>query len=162
MQLLLHQIEEFTAVSRVPAAAITPKVLVGVRRLHEKDELEPLLRAILSDPNETPHGPTEIADILTSRITFQGKPRVAAFVLKGRSFPRVSAREVTHQFVRLRRVADLGLMVFAAVGNIQDDARADFIQTATDASCDYIIVDATDLARLLIAYQKVCPLVLLC
>jgi len=48
-------------------------------------------------------------------------------------------------------------MVFGAVGNIQDDAQRDFIQTAIDAECDYLVIDAQDLARLLIAYEKICP-----
>ncbi|GAF70153.1 unnamed protein product, partial [marine sediment metagenome] len=48
-------------------------------------------------------------------------------------------------------------MVFAAVGNIQDDAQRDFVQTAIDAECDYIVLDAQDLARLFIAYEKICP-----
>jgi hypothetical protein len=155
-QIQIQEIEQFTFVARVPTGAISSQVLDGVRNLHEKDSLEPAVREILYDPNETPHGPTEIADIYTSRVTVGGQPRVAAFVLKGRSFRRVSAREVTHQFVRLRRVPDLGLMVFMAVGDIQDDARSDFIQTAQDAGCDYLIIDATDIARLLIAYGKLC------
>lgn len=156
-QIQIQDIEQFGLVTRVPNGAISPEVLIGVRNLHEKEALEPAIREILYDPNETPHGPTEIADIFTSRVTLAGKPRVAAFVLKGRSFKRVSSREVTHQFVRLRRISDLGLMVFAAVGDIQDDARADFIQTAQDAGCDYLIIDAVDVARVLIAYEKICP-----
>ena len=48
-------------------------------------------------------------------------------------------------------------MVFMVVGDIQDDARVDFIQTAQDAECDFLIVDAVDVARLLIAYEKICP-----
>lgn len=156
-QIHIQEIEQFGLITRVPNQVVSSEVLDGVRNLHEKEALEPAIREILFDPNETPHGPTEIADILTSRVTLSGTPRVAAFVLKGRSFRRVSSREVTHQFVRLRRVPDLGLMVFMAVGDIQDDARTDFIQTAQDAACDYLVVDAADVARLLIAYEKICP-----
>jgi len=43
------------------------------------------------------------------------------------------------------------------VGEIQDDAQRDFVQIAVDAECDYLIIDAHDLARLLIAYERVCP-----
>lgn len=155
-QIQIHEIEQFGLITRVPNSAISSEVLDGVRNLNEKDSLEPAVREILYDPNETPHGPSEIADIYTSRVKIRGQPRVAAFVLKGRSFRRVSAREVTHQVTRLRRVPDLGLMVLMAVGDIQDDARNDFLQIAQDAGCDYLIVDAGDIARLLIAYEKIC------
>jgi hypothetical protein len=156
-QIQIHEIEQFSLAQRVPNDAISPEVRDGVRNLHEKEALEPAIRELLYDPNDTPHGPTEIADILTSRVEVRGEPRVAAFVLKGRSFTRVGSRDVTHQFVRLRHVPDLGLMVFMAVGDIQDDARRDFGQIAQDAGCDYLIVDRHDIARLLIAYEKICP-----
>jgi len=48
-------------------------------------------------------------------------------------------------------------MVFGALGNVQDDAQRDFVQIAIDAGCDYLLIDAQDLARLFIAYEKVCP-----
>jgi len=114
----IHEVDEFSQIMSVPDAAISDSILSNVRDLREDTELEPFIREILYDPNETAHGPTEIADILT-----------------------------TH----------LGLMVFLAVGSIQDDAHRDFQQTAIDADCDHLIVDAQDVARLLIAYQKICP-----
>jgi hypothetical protein len=128
-----------------------------MKNLDEKEELEPFIREILYDPNETPHGPTEIADILTTHVHVRGDKRFAAFVLKGKSFSQVSSQKVAHQFVKLRQIPKLGLMVFGAVGNIQDDAQRDFMQTAFDAQCDFLIIDAQDLARLFIAYEKICP-----
>ena len=86
----------------------------------------------------------------------RGDNRLAAFVLKGKSLKKVSSKDITHQFAKLRQIPELGLMVFAAVGDIQDDAQRDFIQTATDAKCDYLIIDSQDLARLFIAYDKIC------
>lgn len=153
----LHEIDQFERVVRIPEAAITTDVLNGIRGLDERRELVPALREILFDPNETPHGPTEIADILTSRLTVRGERRLAAFVVKGKSFPQVGSRHVAHQFAKLRTVPDLGLSVFLAVGNIQDDAHRDFVQMALDGSTDYLIVDAVDCARLFLAYEKVCP-----
>jgi hypothetical protein len=155
-QLLLHDVEQFARVRSVPAEAISDNVLVAIRTLSEKEVLEPAIRRILHDPTETPHGPTEIADILTSRITVAGQPRTAAFLLKGRSLQRVSSREIAHQFVRLRQIPDLQLSILMAVGHIQDDARRDFVQSALDAGADYLIVDARDIARLLIAYEVIC------
>lgn len=153
--LKIHEIDEFSEVKTIPGAAINDLILSSVRKL-EENELERGLREILYDPNETPHGPTEIADVLT-HLRVRGDKRLAAFVLKGKSYQRVSSKDVTHQFAKLRQVPRLGLMVFVAVGNIQDDAQRDFIQTAIDAGCDYLIVDAQDLARLFIAYEKLCP-----
>jgi len=153
----IQDIDEFSEVKAIPDAAMSEEILSNIRDLDEKSEMERSLREILYDPNVTPHGPTEIADILTSHMQVRGDKRLAAFVLKGKSFQRVSSRDVTHQFARLRQIQGLGLMVFGAVGNIQDDAQRDFVQTAIDARCDYLIIDAQDWARLLIAYQKICP-----
>ena len=153
----IHDIDEFSEIKAIPDASMSEKTLSNIRNLDEKSEMERFLREILYDPNVTPHGPTEIADILTSHMHVRGDKRLAAFVLKGKSFQRVSSRYVTHQFAKLRQIPELGLMVFGAVGNIQDDAQRDFVQTAIDAGCDYLIIDAQDWARLLIAYEKICP-----
>ena len=153
----LHEIDQFERVVSIPTEAITEAVLEGVRQLKEDTELEPAIRQILADPNDTPHGPTEIADILTCRVVLRGQPVVAGFVLKGRSLQRIKSRDVTHQFLKLRQIPSLQLAVLVAVGSIQDDAQRDFLQVADDAGADFIIVDATDCARLLIAYDKICP-----
>ena len=154
--LKIQDLDQFSRVVRVPDAAISDEMIKNVRNLNERTELEPALREILYDPNETPHGPTEIADVLTSRVSVRGERRMAAFVLKGKSFPRVSSRHVSHQFLRLRQIPQLGVIVFLAVGDIQDDAQRDFVQTALDADCDYVIIDGHDCVRLLLAYEKLC------
>lgn len=153
----IHEIDEFSEVIVIPDVGINDIILSNIRNLDEKSEMECFVREILYDPHETPHGPTEIADILTSHVHVRGNKKLAAFVLKGKSFKKVSSRDVTHQFAKLRQVPGLGLMVFGAVGNIQDDAQRDFVQIAIDAGCDYLIIDAQDWARLLIAYEKICP-----
>jgi hypothetical protein len=153
----INDIDEFREVGSVYPRAINETILRNTKQLHEESELEPSLRALICDPSETPHGPTEIADILTTHVHVKGEKRLAAFVLKGKSRQKVSSRHITHQFLKLRQVPQLGLMVFVAVGDIQDDAQRDFIQTACDADCDYLIIDAQDLARLLIAYYRTCP-----
>jgi len=152
----IHDIAEFSEIGIIPDTAITDVILTNVRNLDEKEEIERFVREILYDPNETPHGPTEIADILTTHVHVNGKKQLAAFVLKGRSFLKVTSRNVTHQFARLRQIPKLDLIVFGAVGHIQDDAQRDFMQVALDGKCDYLIIDAQDWARLLIAYEKIC------
>lgn len=157
--LRLEDIEEFELVRRVPRRAINenPAILQRVRQLGEAEEIEPFLRQILADETRTAHTSTEIADILTHHVTRGGRPVLAAFVNKGRATRRVSAREVAHQISRLGRIPGIGLLVLLAVGDIQDDAKLDLLQTADYAGADYLIVDATDVARLFVAYHKVCP-----
>lgn len=152
----IKEIDEFSNIVGVPNSAINETVLTNIKKLDEKTELEQSVREILFDPNETPHGPTEIADILTTHVHVRGEKRVAAFVLKGKGCQSVSSRNVTHQFVKLWQVPEIGLMIFGAVGNIQDDAQRDFIEAATKANCDYLIIDAVDWARLFISYEKLC------
>jgi hypothetical protein len=87
---LLKQIDDFdnfSAVRDVPADLISKsKELISVvRQLDEREELEPYIRLILHDPNETPHGPAEIADIFTHKLTIQKLTGLAAFILKGKS-----------------------------------------------------------------------------
>lgn len=129
----IHEIDEFSEIRSIPDASINDTILSNIRELNEKTEMEPFIREILSDPNETPHGPTEIADILTSHVHVRGDKRLAAFILKGKSFKRVSSKDVTHQFAKLRSIPQLSLMVFGAVGNIHDEPKKNFLQAASDA-----------------------------
>lgn len=154
----IARIDQFYESGHLPREAISHDVLVGVRELHEITDLESMLRSIVGDPSETPHGPTEIADILTTHVHIDGQPRVAAFVLKGRSFPKVRSKDIAHQVIRLRTIPTIGVLILVAVGDIQDDAKRDFLQVVADAQCDYLIMDAVDCARLLITYGKICPL----
>ena len=153
----IHDIEEFSEIKSIPDASISNVILGNIRHLDEENELERFIREILYDPNSTPHGPTEIADIITTNCHIKGAKRIAAFVLKGKSYKSVSSKNVTHQFLKIRQIPGINLMVFGAVGNIQDDAKRDFLQTAMDHRCDYLIIDTKDWARLLIAYEKICP-----
>jgi hypothetical protein len=154
--LRLDDIEEFEFVRRIPRSAITDIILEGVSQLNERDQIEVFLREILPDKNETPHTSTEIADILTT-VTHQGKSLFTAFINKGKSTPNVTAKIASHQISRVRRFPGINLIVLLAVGDIQDDIKADLIQAATDAKADYMFVDAIDVARLFVAHHKICP-----
>jgi metal-responsive CopG/Arc/MetJ family transcriptional regulator len=91
----IHEIDEFSEIRTIPDAAINDTILSNIRELDEKSEMERFIRETLYDSNETPHGPTEIADILTSHVHVRGGKKLAAFVLKGKSFKKVSSRAVT-------------------------------------------------------------------
>lgn len=61
----------------------TEAVLSAV--LEEREEFEPFIRSILSNSNVTPHGPAEIGDILTHKVSVRNEPGIAGY-LKGCSF----------------------------------------------------------------------------
>jgi metal-responsive CopG/Arc/MetJ family transcriptional regulator len=149
----IHEIDEFSDIKSIPDRSITDTIISNIKQLDEEQEMEPLIRQILYDPNETPHGSTEIADILTTHLHIRGEKQLAAFVLKGKSFGTVRSRKVTHQFAKLRQIPELDLMVLGAVDNIHNDAKRDFVQCAQDAGCDYLIINCHDLSRLFIAYD---------
>lgn len=97
----IDDFDSFIEVRNVAPESISEGLIDAVRKLDEKEELEPYLRLILHDPNETPHGPTEIADIFTHKLRIQKLTGMAAFILKGRSFRTVRAQDVAHQIYRL-------------------------------------------------------------
>ena len=116
---------------------------------------ESILR-ILADPNRTPHGPTELADILTQQLSYRRRGGLGAFILKGRSFRTIKQKDVSHQIYRIRKIADLKFAGMGFVGNLMDDARDEFIGTATDLGITYFVADAIDFARLGIASGLLC------
>ncbi len=154
--LRMTEIHEFADVGRIPDAAVTNEIISNVADLDERTQLEPWIQDIVRPHDQTPHGPTEIADIISTRVTVGGRPTYTAFILKGKSFQKVRARNIAHQITRLRRLQGLELAVLVAVGDIQDDVYDEFIHQARELGCNYLVVTKFDLARLLIAYDKIC------
>ncbi|HUU84923.1 MAG TPA: hypothetical protein VM243_15595 [Phycisphaerae bacterium] len=152
----LTDIQQFNVAGRIPEAAITQDIVRNVRTLNERTQIEPWLRQILHDPNVTAHGPCELADIL-ARVNIGGARKLAAFVIKGKSSPKVSSRLVTHQFQKLRDLQGVDVVILLVVGDVQDDASRDFVRAADDIGCDYLIIDGVDTARLLISSHYLCP-----
>ncbi len=153
----LDQIDPFQSVRDVPAAMLHEDVIARVRMLDEREELEPFIRSILADQNSTPHGPAELVDILTHKLTIGTNNGWAAFILKGKSFPTVRPKDLSHQIYRLEKIAGLKFAVLAVTGNILDQAQEEFVSTAERLACTYCIMDAGDLARLFVAYGFLCP-----
>lgn len=157
---LLVHFEEFDAFREAkgfPPGSVLPILVEKVKSLDEREELEPLLRSILFDSNSTPHGPSEIVDILTHKVSMKGASGLAGFILKGRSFPTVRPKHVSHQIYRLEKIVGLKFCLLAASGNVLDSAKEQFCSTAERLGCRYAILDAHDLARLFIAYGLLCP-----
>jgi hypothetical protein len=155
--LAVDRFDNFKAVRDFPAGSFVPEVVDKTRDLDEREELEPFLRAILTDTNETPHGPAEIADILTHKLTVDNTTGLAAFILKGKSFSVVRPKHVSHQIYRLEKIAGLRFAVLAVTGNLLDQAKEQFVATVERLGCSYAILDAGDLARLFIAHGFFCP-----
>ena len=153
-------IEDFDCFERVrslPEDEVGSDALAAIRSLDERTELEPFLRSILSDPEDTPHGPAELVDILTHRVSVNGELGLAAFVLKGRSFSKVRPRHVAHQIYRLEKIDQLRFAILGASGTVLDHAKEQFFSTASRVAEGYSYFDALDLARLFGAYGFVCP-----
>lgn len=155
--LKLDEVDSFEPVKAFPAKDIAEVLVSTVRSLDEREEIEPFIRAILTDVGETPHGPAEIVDILTHKITFRKNSQLAAFILKGKSFPTVRPRHVAHQIYRLEKIVGLRFAVLAYTGTILDAAKEQFCSTAERLGCLYLILDAVDIARLFIAFGFLCP-----
>jgi superfamily II DNA or RNA helicase len=149
--------DSFSAVRGTPPNTISTELINAVKQLDEKEELEPYLRLILHDPNETPHGPAEIVDIFTHKLSIKKLTGMTAFILKGRSFKTVKPQHVAHQIYRLEKINGLAIAIFAASGTILDAAKEHFVSTALRLGCNYSIFDAVDLARLFVAYGFLCP-----
>lgn len=103
MLLTIDDIDTFREVRGHAATSVTRSVLDTVRNLDEREELEPFIRAILADPSDTPHGPAEIADILTHKLTVRRESGLAAFILKGRSFPTVRPKHVSTKSIESKK-----------------------------------------------------------
>lgn len=150
-------IDSFRAARAFTPSGISPGLIEAVRRLDERTELEPFIRSILTDTGDTPHGPAELVDILTHKVIYRGAPALAAFILKGRSFSTVRPQQVSHQIYRLEKIDGLSIAILCCTGVILDAAKEQFCSTAQRLGCFYSLLDAIDLARLLVAYGFFCP-----
>jgi hypothetical protein len=154
--LRLEDFDEFKLVEQVSRTTLPKDILKNVRNLYEKDEIERFIREIIFDHTNTPHCATEIADIVT-QLTYRGKGYCAAFVIKGKSCKSVTAKIISHQINRLDRLPRLNVIILLAVGHIQDDTVEIFQKQAEKMHVKDLIVRAEDVARLFIAYNKICP-----
>jgi hypothetical protein len=153
----LVAVDNFNFARSIQRADIGAEAIATVRSLDEKVEMEPWLQAILHDTNRTPHGPSEVVDILTHKVTVRGRTGLAAFILKGKSFPTVRPSHVSHQILRLPRIRDLSFAVLAAPGDVLDEVKEQFVAMATQYGWEYCFLDADDLARLFVAFGYICP-----
>lgn len=153
----LLRIDNFDRVRDIRPSSISETTIATVRNLDESEEIESWIQGILHDTNHTPHGPSEIVDILTHKMSVRGREGMGAFIIKGKSFPTVRPKHVSHQIFRLERIVDLSYAFLAASGNILDEVKEQFLSTARRLNCDYGFIDAHDMARLFVAFGYLCP-----
>ncbi len=55
------------------AGDFAPTLLDVIKKLDEREEMEPFLRLILADDAQTPHGPAELVDIFTHKLSLKGE-----------------------------------------------------------------------------------------
>jgi hypothetical protein len=133
----IDDIPAFREVRNISASDVTEELRAAVKQLHEADDIEEFLRAILNDRAATPHGPAEIADILTHRIQLGAATGLAAFVLKGRSYPTVRPRDAAHQIYRLEKIDDLAIAVLGTTGIVLDAVKEQFTSTCKRLKISY-------------------------
>ena len=153
----IENIDNFNRVKEIAPGAVFQSVVTKVRSLDEAEEMEPWLQAIIYDTNHTAHGPAEIVDILTHKLSVNGSYGLAGFILKGKSFPTVRPKHVSHQIFRLERIKGIKTIVFAASGNVLDEVKEQLASTADRLGANLCILDSHDLARLFVAFGYLCP-----
>lgn len=157
MYIPIDHYDQFDNMRNFSRESVSDILIDAAKGFHESEDLEEMLLTALTDPNRTPHGPSEIVDIMTVQLSHRDTLGVAGIILKGRSFQNVKPKDVSHQIFRLRQVTDLKFAIFGHVGNVLDGVREEFIRTAEDLGVDYTFVDANDFARLSIVQAILCP-----
>lgn len=155
--LRLEDIDAFTRAASIRPELVLESVLKNVMKLDERTQIEPWLRHILHQPYMTAHTPAEIADILTTTVSVNEKPRLMAFINKGKACKRITGKDVAHQFLKAVTIPGLEVIVFLATGVITDEAFRDFTHVATQSGCDFLVINTLDVARIFISYGKICP-----
>jgi hypothetical protein len=149
-------IDEFRSIASAPDVAA--HVVQSLRNADEEHELEPAFMRITGDADVTPHGPTEEADIVSVHLHLEAQPVFAGVVLKGKAWPSVKARDVSHQLLRAAQLPGVDIIALAAVRDTQDDVKRDIAFLAGHLGVDWLMLDRGDVARLLVAYRRLCPI----
>jgi hypothetical protein len=154
----IDEFDQFIGLKSFGREQVTDELISMVKTFQEKDDLEKIILSLIIEPNLTPHGPTEIVDILSTQLSHKGKYGLTGIILKGSSFRTIKASTISHQVFRLRKLAGVKFAIFGYVGNILDNAKDEFIQTVVDLNLIYSFIDVIDFARLAILAGYLCPI----
>lgn len=151
-KLLLQEIFSFRKVKEVNR--VSKEQISFVRELRET-EIELKIREILHDQNITAHSPVERVDVYTLKLYVNNENdlRDVGIILKGRGYPKVNLDSVASNILN---AIDLPIHIVLLVhtGILDDVAREKFINQCNRAKKMYCVIDAEDLARLFLAYNK--------
>lgn len=153
----IDEFDQFVDLKSFDRNQVTDELITMVKMFQEEDDLERIILSLITEPNLTPHGPTEIVDILTTQLSYKGKFGLTGIILKGSSFKTIKASIISHQVFRLRKLSDIKFAILGYVGNILDNAKDEFIQTAVDLNIQYSFIDVIDFVRLAILAGYLCP-----
>ncbi|MEO8398297.1 MAG: DEAD/DEAH box helicase family protein, partial [Ignavibacteriaceae bacterium] len=153
----IDEFEQFVVLKSFGRDKVTDELTSMVKTFKEEDDLEKIILSLIIEPNLTPHGPMEIVDILTTRLSYKMKYGLTGIILKGSSFKTIKASTISHQVFRLRKLADIKYAILGYVGNILDNAKDEFIQTAVDLNIQYSFIDVVDFVRLAVIAGYLCP-----
>ena len=152
-KLLLYDVFSFRRARKV--TRVSEEQISFVRKLRES-EIERKIREILQDQNITTHSPVEKVDVYTLKLCVNNENdlRDVGMILKGRGYPKVNLDSVASNILK---AIDLPIHIVFLIhtGVLDDVAKEKFINQCNRAKKMYCVVDAEDLTRLLMAYNKV-------
>ncbi|MCS7365358.1 MAG: hypothetical protein NDF54_07980 [archaeon GB-1867-035] len=149
----MEEIFSFRKVRQI--RSVTEEEMLRVS-LMDENTIERLIREILSESEATPHGPTELADILSLNILINNEHdlRNAAFIIKGRSYKRVKLKDIAVNLIKAVNIASINIIFLVYVGVIDDQALKHFIELCEKNRKMYCIINCQSLTKLFKAYNK--------
>lgn len=81
----IEDFDQLIQLKELPRASINDSLISAASEFTEVDELEKLILSSIVEPHITPHGPAEIVDILTLRLSYKSHYGLAGIILKGSS-----------------------------------------------------------------------------
>ncbi|MBU4116176.1 MAG: hypothetical protein KKG94_00345 [Nanoarchaeota archaeon] len=127
---------------------ITAEEIKQTKKLSE-DEIIETISVLIGDPNKTTHSPAEKADLYTGKLKINNETdlRDVAFIIKGKSFPKITPKDVSHQIIKASNT-EATILFLGITGNLFDESRDNFISIAKLANKGYCILDVVDLTKI--------------
>lgn len=151
-KLLLHEVFSFRKVEKINGVSKEQTSLVQELR---ETEIESRIREILRDQNITSHSPVERVDVYTLKLFVNNENdlRDVGMILKGRGYPKVNLQSIASNILNAIDLP-IDIVFLVHIGILDDVAREKFINQCNRAKKMYCVIDAEDLAKLFLAYNK--------
>lgn len=153
--LTAEEIDSFSAIGAILPQAVSHLVPV---RLSE-DEIQKCIEKILGEGTRERDWGGERSDIFTRLVVIRGERKRAAFILKGPGtkgtlFPAKLGKRGDQINRAFSEPADI--VVLQYVGRVDSSVDQQLEVFARTTGIPYCVVDGTETARLLVAYQCIC------